>query len=228
MQSQSEKRFSYACAVAVLCGLALTTGVAQESTSVRALVLTDLGDASAVSAMMQSAGWAVTTSESLEIDTSNLSSQFDVVWIPAENNSGQLYSIVDGDLMVFALDGGVVVVTGVNGTALDVAPGGPDAFALPETGAGSVSIVTADHPSLTGSGIAGASITAADLDPTSSGGRASLRNAPEGAIVIAQNSQGPAAVEYPYGGGRVLVSSLLDPTPACTGNLVLYAGSLVP
>ena len=126
------------------------------------------------------------------------------------------------------------MVTGVSGdlletgTSVDIAPGGADAKALPDGGAGPMAIVAPDHPLVTGEGIGGSALTADDLDPAAGGGRGSLLSAPEGAIVIAQNSEGPSVLEYEHGEGRVLVDALLDPSDACTLNVVLYVESLVP
>lgn len=213
----------------VLVVATLAAGIARaQSPPVRALVLTDLGESSEIAALMEAEGWNVTATEVLDLDPSDLSSQFDVVWIPAETNSDAVHQLVDGELVLFALEGGVVVVTGVDGTSLDIAPGGVDADALPAAGAGTVTIVAVDHPSITGAGIGGSALTDADLDPTGGGGRGSLHNTPDDGVVIAQNADGPVAVEYGHGDGHVLVATLLDPVDACAKNVVLYAGSLVP
>jgi hypothetical protein len=198
-----------------------------QSPPVRALVLTDLGESAGIATTMRAEGWTVTESDLVDLASRDLLSQFEVVWIPGERNSGALHDLVDGELVVFALEGGVVVVSGVNGASMDVAPGGIDAQAL-TTGAGAVSISSASHASITGDGIGGSALTDADLDPTGGGGRGSLHEVPAGAVVIAQNADGPVAVEYGHGDGHVLVATLYDPVDACTRNVVLYAGSLIP
>ncbi len=207
---------------------ALPAGVARaQAPTVRALVLSDLGETAGIEAILAAEGWEVSSSNDPSIDISDLTSNYDVVWIPAATSSTPPHVLVTGELVVFTLSGGVVVVTGVDGASLDVAPGGTDAEAL-SSGAGPVSIVDTDHPSISGAGIGGTVLTAAELDPSGVGGRGSLQNTPDGAIVIAQNSDGPVAVEYSHGNGHVLISSLRDPAYACTRNVVLYAGSLVP
>ena len=223
------------CALTLLVVLPSGKTRAQDAPDpVRALVLTELGESAGLVTIMEAQGWNVTTALVPNVGSDDLLSQFDVVWIPAQATAVALHLLVGGKLVVFTLEGGVVVVTGVSGapletgTSVDIAPGGPDAKALPAAGAGAVTIVAVDHASITGAGIGGTALTAADLDPTAGGGRGSLSNAPTGAIVIAQNSEGPVAVEYGFGDGHVLVSTLLDPSDACTRNAVLYAESLVP
>jgi hypothetical protein len=217
------------------CGLALAvltlappSAAQYDPGPVKALVPTDFGDVTDIVATMEAQGWNVTAASFLDLEEDDALAQYDVVWISAQTDSAVLHSLVDTVLDLFAKKGGVVVVTSVNGTSLDIAPGGTDASVLPPGGAGAVAIVAADHTIVTGAGIGGVTLTASDFDPTGSGGRGSLHNAPEGSVVIAQNSDGPVLLEHAHGDGHVLVSTLLDPEVTCSQNLVLYVESLVP
>lgn len=202
--------------------------------TVRALVLTDLGDPGDIVTRMQAHGWEVTTSGVLPLlspDTDGFSA-FNLVWIPAQANFPGIHRLVtSGALDVFIKQGGVLVVADADpeGVWPDLAPGGADVEALPAGGAGPLTITTPDHPMITGAGTGGVPVTAEDLDPQGTGGRAGVINAPQqdGLVVVASNSLGAALLEHTHGSGRVLISALLNATENCVENTLLYIQSIV-
>jgi hypothetical protein len=130
----------------------------------------------------------------------------------------------------FVADGGVAVlhVGGRLGDQSNVAPGGVG-FAQVRAH-DQERIVAADHPYLTGSGFGGVPLTAADFagwNPTDEG---ILTNLPAEANVLLENDDGPSLIEYPYGQGRVIASTInycIAGLPAtqgpATANLLRYA-----
>ncbi len=127
----------------------------------------------------------------------------------------------------FVESGGIVVVMGVapSASSLDVDPGGVDAD--PYRGTGSATISDPTHPWLTGSGIGGVPLTAAEFDPFSTGGRASFVNVPGGsAATIVENASGPVVVEYFLGPGRIWTAATDREHTNCSENLLRYIQSL--
>ena len=223
--------------LALLLVLAIPGGKAQGQTteSVKALVVEGLGDSSAIVTTMQSLGWEVTMAAVLDVDQhfDNGLYGYDVIWVTAGTDVKPLQFLARrGNILdQFPAAGGVVVVTDLSPDDmwLDIAPGGPEAQALPASGAGVVTIAAVDHPSITGAGTGGTALTAADLDPQSSGGRACVINPPQdsGFVVIAENSIAPVLLDYKHGNGRVIVSALLSPQESCSENLLRYLQTVV-
>lgn len=113
-----------------------------------------------------------------------------------------------GAIEQFVAKGGVAVVNvaGENGDWLDVAPGGVDFIAGGSHE--SQTVLLPLHPYVTGLGYGGEPLAADDFVdwlPTDYGTLAGL---PEGASVVLGNDDGPTWVEYNYGDGRVIATSL--------------------
>ncbi len=202
--------------------------------TVRALVVSDLGDPGDIVTRMQAHGWEVTTSGVLPLLSSGTEgfAEFNLVWIPAQANFPGIHRLVSsGALDMFIKQGGVMVMTDVDPDVVwpDIAPGGADAAALPADGAAPLTITTPEHPMITGEGIGGTPLTAQDLDPQGTGGQGCIINAPQQSapVTIASNSLGPALVEHTHESGRVLLAALLNATENYVENTLLYIQSIV-
>ena len=131
-----------------------------------------------------------------------------------------------GELTAYVNGGGVLVVNIANniGSQSDIAPGGVDydrSF-LHE----SESILAPGHPYITGDGYGGSTLAESDFNSWSSTDHGILTALPLNATVILQSSDGPSLVEYAFGNGRVLVSTLTygwAGPEAPHANLIEYA-----
>jgi len=135
-----------------------------------------------------------------------------------------------GVLEQFVSAGGVAVIhlAGSVGDQVEVAPGGVG-FSL-TAAHNSEAIPDPQHPYLTGLGFAGEALSASSFigwQPTDNG---VLANLPGDATVLLSNSNGPSLAEYPYGAGRVIVSSMSycwigrpGSDGAATRNLLRYS-----
>lgn len=85
------------------------------------------------------------------------------------------------------------------------------------------SIADPAHPLFTGAGYGGDPLTAADFNGWNPSDQGVLTNLPAGTQVLLQNADGPSLVEYRYGNGKVIVSTL----PFCTeGNTSTQGAAL--
>ena len=191
----------------------------------QALVLSDLGSYQNIVATMVGLGWGVTTADTIAVEmleADGALAAYDVVWVPADANYAALRLLVrNGNaLESFARQGGVVVIWGLSPETflLDIAPGGADAAPLPAGGAGPVAVTAPSHPLFSG----GVVPTAADLDPSSTGGGGCLLNTPDGCptVVIAENTAGPVLLHYRYRLGHVVIGALADETAACREHIL--------
>ena len=220
-------------AVAALMFMALTVfhgGSAAAQSSVQALVLTDFGEHDAAVSVLDAQGWTVTTESSLDLGGEDPLSSYDVVWVPGQSGLSTILYLAEPLLHDFAKQGGVVVIAEATpeGEWEDIAPGGLVGNPLPLEGGGSITIAAADHPIVTGEGIGGLSLIDIDLDPDGLGSSGNLFEAPEGAVVIAQDGLGPVVVEYPLGDGYALVAALRSPTDSYTDNMLGHIETLIP
>jgi hypothetical protein len=117
-----------------------------------------------------------------------------------------------GSLEQFVSLGGVAVINlaGTQGDQMDVAPGGVGLTAGAQHNAEDIQLTT--HPYITGLGIGGEALTPEDFSdwlPTDDG---TLTNLPANATVLLSNgmtnTSGPSWAEYPYGDGKVIVTTL--------------------
>ncbi len=148
------------------------------------------------------------------------------------------FGVTDGGrLQQYAYYGGTLVlnVSCSQGQGL-IAPGGVN-FCCTSPGHNAEQLTTPDHPYLTGAGYGGQVLSASRFLNWNQTDHGYLSDVPGGGAVILSNSDGPALVAYPVGGGamqgRVLVSTLNygwatggDARGAPLDNLLDYA--LVP
>jgi Zn-dependent metalloprotease/subtilisin family serine protease len=132
----------------------------------------------------------------------------------------------------FVTLGGTLVLNlaGNNGNQTDLGPGGLDydrTYAH-ET----ATIVDPQHPFITGIGYGGTALTSNLFNTWSSTDHGNLTGLPVGAVMLLQNSNGTSMVEYPWGAGRVIASTLTYGWAGSTvrfgpafSNEVLYAAS---
>ncbi len=147
-------------------------------------------------------------------------SAYDTVFVSPDltpMSYGALRSAVadGGSLQMYVASGGTLVVNvaGRVGSQNDIAPGGVDYVG--GTHNNNASFVSAAHPLLTGLGYSGHSLNPSDfsmwlhtdhghIDPAS----LSMERGVDSPIQITANTLGPSVVEYAYGDGRVLVTTL--------------------
>jgi len=108
----------------------------------------------------------------------------------------------------FVALGGVAIihVAGGIGSQLDIAPGGVDFVAAPQHN--SETIQQTAHPYFTGAGYAGEVLSEAEFLNWQQTDYGRLDQVPGGATVLLDSGDGPTLVEYNYGAGRVVVSTL--------------------
>lgn len=135
-----------------------------------------------------------------------------------------------GFLERFVSLGGAAVIqaAGTSGSQLDIAPGGVDFTSNPTHN--SQLIQLNEHPYFSGEGYGGRRLSTQDFSnwlPTDWG---TLSELPANATVLLRNIDGPSLAEYPYGDGKVIVSTLSYCWPGRPGsngppatNLLRYA-----
>jgi len=135
-----------------------------------------------------------------------------------------------GVIEQFVSLGGVAVinVAGTFGEQDSVAPGGVGFSAV--SSHDSETIQVPDHEYFTGLGYGGAALMPPDFTSWNSTDLGTLTNLPGNATILLSNTGGPSLAEYPYGDGKVIVSTLTycwDSEPssqgAATSNLILYS-----
>jgi len=172
-------------------------------------------------------------------------SQFLVVYV-APGLSGADYGLLrlasqpGGFIDRFVALGGVAVinVAGNSPEQPDIAPRGVgfEGIALHNQ----ETITAAGHPYLTGAGYGGVPLRAASFSSWGPTDRGRLTNVPADGVVVLRNIDGPSWVEYPYGAGRVIVTTLTycsggrpETQGAALGNLLRFSrffqgGALTP
>ncbi|RJP36517.1 MAG: hypothetical protein C4547_07145 [Phycisphaerales bacterium] len=161
----------------------------------------------------QSFGHNVTARSIVDIVASNDLDQFDVVWInpnptAADYNALRTGSANGGTLETYARTGGTLVlnVVGNQGNQADIAPGGIDfnrsVIHDNET------IAEPDHPYITGAGYGGAQLNEGMFVNWFNTDHGWLEDLVNGATTVVKNVDGPTWVEYPWGGGTVIVTCM--------------------
>ncbi len=172
-------------------------------------------------------------------DPAVLRDLFRVIYVPPDLSSADYTALAPlvasgGVIEQFVSMGGVAVINlaGTLGDQAAVAPGGVGfSSATPTPPHNSESIQLPQHPYFTGVGFAGQALSTGDFnawEPTDFG---SLTNLPPNATTLLENDdQGASLAEYPYGDGRVIVSTLSycwigkpDSDGAPAGNLLGYS-----
>jgi hypothetical protein len=154
--------------------------------------------------------WSTVASSSGE----NLWASFDAIYFsvsPAQLDYDNLRAAVSGggSLEEFASLGGRLVlnVGGNHGNQINIAPGGLDYIRFPSHNA--ETFVSATHPYVTGLGFFGGTpLVASMFDSWGSTDHGTLENFPAGYTEILSNTDGASMIEYPWGKGKVIVSSL--------------------
>ena len=137
----------------------------------------------------------------------------------------QMVSVSNGFIERFVSLGGVAVInvaadpmaTPSTSPMTALAPGGigyqPPLQGDLET------IMATTHPYITGQGFGGVLLTAQSFAAWGPTDRGYLISVPAGATVLLRNPGGPTMVEYPYGAGRVIVSTLTFCTAGEPGSV---------
>jgi hypothetical protein len=100
----------------------------------------------------------------------------------------------------------VIHIAGTRGDQLDVAPGGVD-FTSNATHNSEI-ILQPEHPYVTGEGYGGTRLSTQDFSSWQPTDWGTLTGLPANATVLLRNADGPSLAEYPYGEGKVIVSTL--------------------
>jgi hypothetical protein len=167
-------------------------------------------------------------------DPVNLRSLYQAIYIApslgfADYDLLRQMSTLGGSIEQFVALGGVAVfnIGGTLGDQEAVAPGGVGFAMISQHD--SQTILQPEHPYITGLGMGGEALDETSFDawfPTDYG---TLTNLPPDATILLQNNDGPSWAEYPYGAGRVIVTSLaycIENRPAsqqaATRNLFRY------
>jgi hypothetical protein len=183
-------------------------------------------------------GISLAALEASNADT--LRAGYRAIYLPSVADDGQLTRVrplvaVGGVLERFVNGGGtlVLVLTGYTNDQTDIAPAGVDV--VRNGPHNQEAILTPTHPYFTGIGYNGTPLGVGAFGtwrPTDLG---TLGGLPEGAKVLLRNEHGPSLVEYGYGRGRVLVTTLSYGWPGfpsrigpAWNNLLLYVGSSQP
>ncbi|MBI4552858.1 MAG: T9SS type A sorting domain-containing protein [Candidatus Latescibacteria bacterium] len=111
-------------------------------------------------------------------------------------------------LTTYVQNGGTAVINiaGNIGNGTDIAPGGVDYSRA--TTHNSESILLPSHPYITGVPYGGAALSTTNFNSWSSTDHGTLSGFPVDAEVVLQNSNGPSWVQYRYGSGQVIVTTL--------------------
>ena len=103
--------------VALLCGAGVTHALLSQPSTVRALVLNDLGGSATLIADLQAQGWNVDAASTFDLSNGGDTpyESYDVVWLPAGANHGALWRLVrDGSpLDQHVHEGGNLVIWGL-------------------------------------------------------------------------------------------------------------------
>lgn len=199
-------------------------------------------------AKAQSLGMNVTLDSITNFQGYNLG-QFDMIWInPGDPDYGSLQGLVGGGgaLEQYAANGGslVINVAGNSGSHKNIAPGGVDYFNYADYNSfqcNDARIANAGHPYITGAGYGGTQLFDSDFDNPNGWGcthHGHLTDLPGNAVTVVENYQGDPTgatfVEYKYGAGRVIVTSMTYGWGGNGGqanpqtNLLLYGCTQVP
>lgn len=172
----------------------------------------------------------------LENDTpESLRRLFRVIYVPPGLGADDFQALRrltanGGVLAEFVRDGGVVVqhVATTSGDQAGIAPGGVGFLRVRRHESATVEVP--GHPYFTGLGYGGEPLTAADFTDWGPTDEGILDPLPAGATVLLRNADGPSLIEYPFGNGRVILSSIgycVSNRPrsdaAATRNLLRYA-----
>ena len=167
-----------------------------------------------------------------------LRASFDVIYFcvsPSAADYASLRTAVapGGSLEAFASLGGTLVlnVAGNSGNQSDIAPGAVD-YDRSVTHE-SAAIVDPAHPYVTGAGFGGTPLTASMFLNWNSTDHGKLLALAPGATEILRNADGVSMAEYPWGAGRVIISTLTlgwvdagaEHSGAPFNNQLLYAAS---
>jgi hypothetical protein len=111
------------------------------------------------------------------------------------------------------VDGGGVLVLNVAGNAgnfADIAPGGVDFISYLDGSAthSSETLASPLHAYLTGAGYGGPALTTADFNNWNSTDHGHLSGPVSGATTVLSNAHGASFIEYQFGSGRVIVTTL--------------------
>jgi len=146
-------------------------------------------------------------------DPVDLRGKFQVIYVAPDLDSIDYLALQNlvlpgATIEQFVLLGGVAVinVAGSLGDQTAVAPGGVGFSNANQHD--DETILLSDHPYFTGIGFGGEPLIVDDFSgwgPTDFG---TLTNLPAAATVLLQNADGPSLAEYPYGAGKVIVSTL--------------------
>jgi uncharacterized repeat protein (TIGR01451 family) len=156
--------------------------------------------------------------------------QYRVVYLePSWSNYGNLNQ---DDLAAYVQAGGVAVINiaGNIGSANDIDLAGTDYHR--EYTYNAETILLPDHPYITGQPYGGSVLTTSDFNSWGSTDHGWLTGYPPASQVVLQNTTGPSWLQYPYGSGQVIVTTLTygwgggggRGTPM--GNLIKYALAL--
>ncbi len=169
----------------------------------------------------------------------DLRNRYQVIYIaPAISAAdyGYLQQMVQtgGVIEQFVSLGGVAVINaaGSTGDQGNIAPGGVSFLSSPQHD--DENIDSPDHAYVTGLGYGGSMLSLSDFSAWNLTDLGLLTNLPSGATVVLSNADGPSWVEYQYGSGRVIVTTLTycaasDPSQLtlsqfnATANLLEYS-----
>lgn len=242
MRRSVMKKYMHAVPI-LLVGSVLSPAFAQGGSSPRALLVTGYGTYQQMGAQspyqvtvdaMQAKSWTVGSmnyTEVLAADAANLAANWDVIWILPGTDTGMHRSLskAGSSVEAFVQNGGLVVMPGISTEkpTQDAGPGGVDVLPAPDPG--STVIDDEEHPFIAAADNGGVNLTAADLDPSETGGGGNFGEAPPGITlnIIAHNDIRPIITEYSLDSGKVILSVLDLVGSNCLNNLLLYVDSVV-
>ncbi|HYF36711.1 MAG TPA: choice-of-anchor D domain-containing protein [Prosthecobacter sp.] len=212
----------------------ISSGIATPASGAPILMTTENGSSN--NAKAATLGHTVTQMSlaAIAVETPSALAAYKAIFLsPGFSNYAPLRSGVaaNGALERYVYNGGVVVLNvGSNyGNQTDIAPGGVDyvlSYNQAET------FAAPSHPYLTGAGFAGSALTVGEFNSWGYTDHGSLAGLPEGATTVLRNGNGPTWIEYAWGSGRVIVTSLTYGWGVGGGrgnpqsNLINYALSL--
>ena len=153
--------------------------------------------------------------------------RYRVVYLePSWSNYGNLNQ---DDLAAYVQAGGVAVINiaGNIGSANDIDPAGTDYNRTYTHNAETILLL--EHPYITGQPYGGNLLTTSDFNSWGSTDHGWLTDYPAASQVVLQNTRGPSWLQYPYGSGQVIVTTLTygwgggGGRGAPMGNLIEYA-----